>query len=62
MLLYVMITLFRQFPEICKAIDEFLSIGEYKSKIFYGNDGIKERGYVYMVKNFNIFLIFIYYE
>ena len=39
-----------QFPEICKAIDEFLSIGEYKSKIFYGNDGNKERGYVYMVK------------
>ena len=39
-----------QFPEICKAIDEFLSIGEYKSKFFYGNDGIKERGYVYMVK------------
>lgn len=39
-----------QFPEICKAIDEFLSIGEYKSKIFYGNDGTKERGYVYMVK------------
>ena len=27
-----------QFPEICKAIDEFLLKNKYESKIFYGND------------------------
>jgi len=41
----------KQFPEICKAIDEFLENNDYNSKIFYGNDGIKMRGYVYMIKN-----------
>ena len=39
-----------QFPEICKAIDEFLSMNKYEYKIFYGTDGIKKRGYVYMKK------------
>jgi hypothetical protein len=39
-----------QFPEICKAIDEFLSNKKYEYKIFYGNDGTKKRGYVYMKK------------
>tara|TARA_Y100000991_G_C21970915_1_gene349409 strand:+ start:276 stop:1091 length:816 start_codon:yes stop_codon:yes gene_type:complete len=39
-----------QFPGICKAIDEFLAKGKYDSKIFYGNDGTKKRGYVYMVR------------
>ena len=42
-----------QFPGICKAIDEFLAKGKYDSKIFYGNDGKKNRGYVYMVKKIN---------
>ena len=42
-----------QFPEICKAIDEFLSKNKYNFKIFYGNDGIKKRGYVYMIKKEN---------
>ena len=39
-----------QFPEICKAIDEFVAKGKYEHKIFYGNDGTKKRGYVYMIK------------
>ncbi len=39
-----------QFPEICKAVDEFLSSGKYEYKIFYGDDGTKKRGYVYMKK------------
>ena len=39
-----------QFPQICKAIDEFLSKRTYNYKIFYGNDGTKKRGYVYMIK------------
>ena len=39
-----------QFPEIVKAIDEFLESGKYESKIFYSNDGTKKRGYVYMKK------------
>lgn len=40
----------KQYPGICKAIDEFLETNEYESKIFYGNDGTKKRGYVYMKK------------
>ena len=40
----------KQFPEICKAIDYFLSKYNYNSKIFYGDDGTKKRGYVYMIK------------
>lgn len=39
-----------QFPEICKAIDNFLSNNKYESKIFYGDDGTKKRGYVFMKK------------
>lgn len=39
-----------QFPEICRAIDEFLLENLYDSKIFYGDDGTKKRGYVYMIK------------
>ena len=39
-----------QFPEICKAIDEFLSYNKYESTFFYGYDGTKKRGYVYMKK------------
>ena len=39
-----------QFPEICKAIDEFVSEKLYDFKIFYGDDGTKKRGYVYMIK------------
>ena len=39
-----------QFPEICKAIDNFLNSNKYEYKIFYGNDGTKKRGYVYMKK------------
>ena len=40
----------KQFPQICKAINDFLSKKTYESKIFYGNDGRKKRGYVYMKK------------
>ena len=39
-----------QFPEICKAIDDFLNNGKYEHKIFYGDDGTKKRGYVFMKK------------
>ena len=39
-----------KFPGICKAIDEFLNNGLYESKIFYGTDGVIQRGYVYMKK------------
>ena len=39
-----------QFPLLCKAIDEFLLKKLYDYKIFYGDDGTKKRGYVYMVK------------
>jgi len=37
-----------QFPEICKAIDEFLKRGLYNHTIYFGEDGVKKRGYVYM--------------
>ena len=40
----------KQFPEICKAIDTFLEKNTYEHKIFYGDDGTKKRGYVYMKK------------
>jgi len=39
-----------QYPEICKAVNNFLDEKLYYSKIFYGNDGTKKRGYVYMKK------------
>ena len=39
-----------QFPEICQAIDNFLKSNKYTYKIFYGDDGTKKRGYVYMIK------------
>lgn len=42
-----------QYPEICKAVDDFLEKGTYKNKIFYGDDGTKKRGYVYMIKIVN---------
>tara|TARA_Y100000389_G_scaffold175135_2_gene185677 strand:- start:1885 stop:2637 length:753 start_codon:yes stop_codon:yes gene_type:complete len=38
----------KQFPEIVRAINNFLENGKYESKIFYGDDGTKKRGYVYM--------------
>ena len=41
-----------QYPEICKGIDEFLLNNKYEYKIFYGNDGTKKRGYVYMRKKY----------
>lgn len=37
-----------QFPGINKAVDEFIN---YTKKIFFGNDGEKKRGYVYLLKN-----------
>ena len=40
----------KQYPEICKAIDEFLARGLYDHKVYYGEDGVKRRGYVYMVR------------
>ena len=39
-----------QFPGIVQAIDEFIEFGLYDYKIFYGDDGIKKRGYVYLKK------------
>ena len=39
-----------QYPGIIKAIDKFTG---YNKKIFYGNDGTKKRGYVFMKKNDN---------
>ena len=39
-----------QFPGICQAIDEFLVKKQYESKIYYSDDGEKNRGYVYMKK------------
>ena len=39
-----------QFPEIVKAVDEFIKKGNYDYKIFYGDDGHKKRGYVYLSK------------
>lgn len=39
-----------QYPEIVKAINEFSKLGRYHCKKFYGNDGIKSRGYVYMIR------------
>lgn len=39
-----------QFPEIFKAINEFIEKKTYDNKIFFGDDGIKKRGYVYMIK------------
>lgn len=39
-----------QYPSICKAIDDFLKKNTYTHTIFYGSDGIKHRGYVYMTK------------
>ena len=35
-----------QFPDLVKAINEFISKGYYEHDIFYGDDGIKKRGYV----------------
>ena len=39
-----------QFPEIYTAVNEFLEKGLYDSKQFFGSDGRKHRGYVYMIK------------
>tara|TARA_B110000977_G_scaffold184865_2_gene249057 strand:- start:51 stop:812 length:762 start_codon:yes stop_codon:yes gene_type:complete len=39
-----------QYPEIVKAVDTFTAKGKYDFKIFYGDDGTKKRGYVYMIK------------
>ena len=38
----------KQFPEICKAVDTFLKTDKYEHQIFFGKDGVRERGYVYM--------------
>lgn len=40
-----------QYPELCRAINEFIDKGKYSHKIFYGNDGVKKRGYVYLKKS-----------
>lgn len=40
-----------QFPEIVRAVNDFLTNDKYEHTIYYGNDGIKKRGYVYMKKN-----------
>ena len=39
-----------QFPEIYTAVNEFLEKGLYNRKVFFGSDGRKQRGYVYMIK------------
>tara|TARA_B100001094_G_scaffold151206_1_gene146402 strand:+ start:10061 stop:10828 length:768 start_codon:yes stop_codon:yes gene_type:complete len=43
-----------QFPEIVKAINEFVKEEKYEHKIFYADDGTKKRGYVYMIMKKNI--------
>ena len=40
-----------QFPGINQAIDEFVEEYPYHQKIFYGDDGEKKRGYVYLERN-----------
>ena len=40
----------KQYPQLCKAMDDFFNKNTYQRKIFYGNDGIKKRGYVCMIK------------
>jgi len=39
-----------QYPEIVSAVDELIGRNMYSHHIFYGNDGTKKRGYVYLVK------------
>lgn len=39
-----------QYPGIIKAIDEFVKNNNSKHKIFYGEDGVKKRGYVVIKK------------
>ena len=39
-----------QYPDIVRAVDDFIQNGNYYHKIFFGNDGIKNRGYVYLSK------------
>ena len=40
----------KQYPQLCKAMDDLFNKNTYKRKIFYGNDRIKKRGYVCMIK------------
>ena len=40
----------KQGAEIYTAVNEFLEKGLYDSKQFFGSDGRKHRGYVYMIK------------
>jgi len=39
-----------QFPGIIKAVDEFIKNNNSHHKIFYGEDGVKKRGYVVVTK------------
>lgn len=41
----------QQYPGIIRAVDEFVEENNYTQKIYYGDDGDKERGYVHLVKN-----------
>lgn len=40
-----------QYPGICRAIDDFIAENIYTASFFYGDDGTKKRGYVYLIKN-----------
>ena len=39
-----------KYLDVCKAVNEFLEKKTYDFKIFFGDDNIKKRGYVYMQK------------
>ena len=39
-----------QYPDIIRAVNEFIDEKIYNYKIFYANDGNKNRGYVYLKK------------
>lgn len=41
----------QQYPGIIRAVDEFVEENTYDQKIYIGDDGDKERGYVHLVKN-----------
>lgn len=41
----------QQYPGIIRAVDEFAEENTYDQKIYIGDDGDKERGYVHLVKN-----------
>lgn len=41
----------QQYPGIIRAVDEFVEENKYLQKIYIGDDGDKERGYVHLIKS-----------